>query len=167
MKATFITIALGLLVATLFANDLPDDIQTAQSRYNNDIESAIKPIRDRYVAKLENAKKTAILRNDIKAAEAIAAEIERVSANFSNPTDILCAYYWSNHHDKWEFTPGGKLIQRGIGWGGKTWKFSPDQNFVELVFFNDQKHIYAFQDGILVHYDPSWGAFQKSPKKRR
>ena len=167
MKPKLITLAVLSLVATLAADDLPSDIQSARARYDSDVEAATKPLRERYLWTLENAKKSAISRNDTKAANAIAGETKRVSipADLNSPKAILCAYLWANHQDKWEFTPGGKLIQHGTGWGGKSWKLSPDQKSVELTFFNDKQHTYAFKDGVLVHSDPDWGAFQKTPKE--
>jgi hypothetical protein len=77
-------LVLQLVLATaftlpLFAQEkLPPEIAALRSRYEVDLEGAAKPVRDRYVGQLETARRTAALRNDLKTANAIDAEIKRV-----------------------------------------------------------------------------------------
>jgi hypothetical protein len=77
-------ILIQILLATVltlpgFAQEkLPPEIAALRSRYEADLENAAKPVRDRYVGQLETAKRTATLRNDLKTANAIDAEIKRV-----------------------------------------------------------------------------------------
>ncbi len=163
MKLAFLLAVILSLGAKILADDA--EIQSARARYEDELEMVTKPVRDRYLATLESAKKTALLRNDTKSANEIATEIKRVAvlSDLGGAKAALCGYLWSNHQDKWEFNPNGKLVQHGTGWAGKSWRFSPDQKSVELTFFNDKHHVYAFKDGVLIHFDPGWGAFQKNP----
>jgi hypothetical protein len=85
-----------------------------------------------------------------------------------SPDAILTGSFWKNHQDTWEFRPTGKLIQRGTGWEGKSWRWLPDKKSVEITAIDpkkeQRKHIYSFKDGVLIHWDPAWGKFTKEPK---
>lgn len=67
------------LTGSLCAQEtLPPEVATARTRFEADLEASAKPVRQRYVSQLEAFKRSATLRNDLKSAVAIDAEIKRV-----------------------------------------------------------------------------------------
>lgn len=70
----------GLSRATIAQEENPDLVQ-AEAQYRKDTEFATKPIRDRYLSRLDALKRQLGARGDARAAVAIQEEIDRVLAS--------------------------------------------------------------------------------------
>ena len=166
--ASIICILVGLLAGNTSADEaaLPADVLANRARYEVEMAAALKPIRQRYIAQLESAKKAATSRGDLKGAVAIEAELKSMLEyqNADEKTAILCGSLWKNRIDTWEFFPDGRLVQRGEGMAGKSWKFASGRTTVEMYFENGKKQVSTFKNGVLMHFDPAWGAFTKLPR---
>ena len=83
-----IAIALRLSVGCILAQEDPADLVQARTVYQRDVEFATRPIRDRYVAKLETLKRSLGSRGEAKAAAAVQDEIDRVREITTGQTAI-------------------------------------------------------------------------------
>ena len=76
----FTAIALGISAASMLAQNEPAELTQARAVYQKDVEFATRPIRDRYVTRLEALKRGFGSRGDAKSAIALQDEIDRVKA---------------------------------------------------------------------------------------
>lgn len=88
-----------------------------------------------------------------------------VARNTLTAEQSLTSFVWTNHEDTFEFGPNGKFIQHGKGWEGKSWRFLHGKKMVELSFTNGRKAVLELKDGVLIHWDPKWGAYAKQSKE--
>ena len=72
-----IAVSLYVLTAILSAQEEPADLTQARTIYQREVELATRPIRDRYLLKLESLKKMLGSRGDIRAALAVQEEFEK------------------------------------------------------------------------------------------
>ena len=70
--------ALSISVAALQAQEEPADLIQARTAYQRDTEFATRPIRERYIIKLETLKRTLGSRGDIRAALAVQEELDKI-----------------------------------------------------------------------------------------
>ena len=89
-----IVITLGLSAAGTLAQEDPADLIQARALYQRDVEFVSRPIRDRYVTKLETLKRTLGSRGEAKAAAAVQDEIDRVKATVPEPGAEKLAGHW-------------------------------------------------------------------------
>lgn len=78
-------IPLVLAAAAALVEDEPTDLTQARSAFQRDIEFATRPIRDRYITRLETVKRTLGSRGDARGAAAVQDEIDRVRASAPDP----------------------------------------------------------------------------------
>ena len=86
--------ALGLSAVGTLAQEDPADLIQARALYQRDVEFVSRPIRDRYVTKLETLKRTLGSRGEAKAAAAVQDEIDRVKATVPEPGAEKLAGNW-------------------------------------------------------------------------
>ena len=86
---------LALLVATLLSTlgircggEEPSELVQARAVYRREIEFASRPIRDRYLSKLDALKRSLGSRGDARAALAVQEEIDAVNASLQEPADL-------------------------------------------------------------------------------
>jgi len=87
------TISLIVSLAAMFAavhgvaraQDDPPELSQVRGLYQKDVEFATRPIRDRYLLRLDSLKRTLGSRGDARGAAAIQDEIDRVHASIPDP----------------------------------------------------------------------------------
>jgi len=72
----------------IFADDEPGELAQARAGYEKDVEFATRPIRERYVSKLEVMKRSFGGRGDVRAALAVQQEIDRLQASLGGAGDF-------------------------------------------------------------------------------
>ncbi|MEQ1852145.1 MAG: hypothetical protein ABMA01_11200, partial [Chthoniobacteraceae bacterium] len=78
-------IAILLIICSLFparrgADDAPDELARARAVFEKEIEFSTRPIRDRYISRLDSLKRSLGSRGDARGAAAVQDEIDRVQA---------------------------------------------------------------------------------------
>lgn len=71
-------LALCVPFAAALAQEEPAELTQTKAMYQRDVETATRPIRERYLGRLELLKKSIAARGDIRAALAVQEEIEKV-----------------------------------------------------------------------------------------
>jgi hypothetical protein len=67
------------------AEDEPAELQQARAQFQKEEEFALRPLRDRYVARLQTIKRTLATRGDVRAAVTVQDEIDTVQAIVNEP----------------------------------------------------------------------------------
>jgi hypothetical protein len=80
--------AFGMRVGPLLADEEPGELVQARAGYQRDVEFATRPIRDRYLGRLESLKRSLGSRGDAKGAIAVQAEIDRMKTAASDASGI-------------------------------------------------------------------------------
>lgn len=70
------------------ADEVSDELAKLHATFDKDIEFATRPIRDRYVSRLEGLKRSLGSRGDARGAAAVQDEIERVAASAPVPATV-------------------------------------------------------------------------------
>ncbi len=76
-----VIVLLIVLLSTVwqvFAEELPPEFTQAKASYERDVEFALRPIRDRYLLKLESLKRSLGARGDVRVALVVQEEIDRI-----------------------------------------------------------------------------------------
>ncbi len=78
----------SLLLASLSpANEPPAELKQAQAQFQKEVDFALRPMRGRYVARLQTLKRTLISKGDLRGAVAVQDEIDLTVAT-ANETEI-------------------------------------------------------------------------------
>ena len=70
------------------ADDEPVDLVQARALYGKELEFTTRPVRDRYLAKLDSLKRTLGSRGDARGAVAVQEEIDLIKAASADPADV-------------------------------------------------------------------------------
>ena len=119
------TILLVLSMATraLRAEDEPPELAQARAMYQKDVEFATRPIRDRYLSKLDVLKRSLGARGDARGAAAVQDEIDRLKATITGIAAIArfvgfwALDYGSGSTRKYTIRSDGTLIMSEINGG--------------------------------------------------
>lgn len=79
----------------VMAEDEPAELMQARSSYQKDVEFATRPIRDRYLSRLNALKRLVGGRGDVRSAVAVQEEIDRVNSSIPDPGFEKFAGSWS------------------------------------------------------------------------
>jgi hypothetical protein len=77
--------ALWCFVSLVRADEEPAELQQARAQFQKEEEFALRPLRDRYVARLQTIKRTLATRGDVRAAVTVQDEIDTVQAIVNEP----------------------------------------------------------------------------------
>ncbi len=75
----------------LEAQETPAELQQAKAQHQKEVDFALRPIRERYIARLETLKRTLAGKGDVRAAVAVQDEIDLQSA-MVNESAIIAKY---------------------------------------------------------------------------
>lgn len=79
---------LTLICHSVGADEEPPDLASARTTFEKDLDFATRPLRDRYLSKLDMLKRSLGSRGDARGAVAVQEEIERVRATILTPRDL-------------------------------------------------------------------------------
>jgi hypothetical protein len=91
-----ILLALALMACSrAHSDEIPAELQQAKAQHQKEVDFALRPIRERYIARLETLKRTLAQKGDVRAAVAVQDEIDLLSSQLNEPTII------SKHAGTW------------------------------------------------------------------
>jgi hypothetical protein len=96
---TFPALAFGL-ATQVFAQEIPAELQQAKAQYQKEVDFTLRPLRERYLARLETLKRTLAGRGDVRAAVAVQDEIDLLTATINESAII------AKHAGTWISQPG-------------------------------------------------------------
>lgn len=108
-------LALGVPGSARSAEEEPPELAQARSVYQREVEFATRPIRDRYLSRLDALKRSLGSRGDARAAIAVEEEIDRVKAATADNADVArFAGVWnisynSGMTNRWTIKPDGSV----------------------------------------------------------
>lgn len=82
-------LAFGIGVSVLPAQDGIEELARSREGFEKEISFATRPIRDRYLSRLESMKRSLGSRGDARAAAAVQDEIDRVNAMSPEPSGVV------------------------------------------------------------------------------
>jgi hypothetical protein len=83
MKPIALISACSILLSTAFAADPPPEVAAARARYRAAVAAAIKPVRDRYAAELQQLKSRAVTTKNLDLANALDQELQSLSSEIT------------------------------------------------------------------------------------
>lgn len=84
LAAISLVFCLGLSASG--ADEVPDDLVKLRAAFDKDVDFATRPIRDRYVSRLEALKRSLGSRGDARGAAAVQDELDRIRVTSGGPT---------------------------------------------------------------------------------
>jgi hypothetical protein len=104
-------------VGPLLADEEPGELVQARAGYQRDVEFATRPIRDRYLGRLESLKRSLGSRGEVKAALAVQLEIDRLKAAVSDAAGV------AKFAGVWQIIYDNAVVRRYVitGDGAVTW----------------------------------------------
>jgi len=86
--------AMFFFLPQLSANDEPPELQQARTQFEKEVDFALRPMRDRYVARLQTLKRSLVSKGELRAAVVVQDEIDLIVATV-NESAILARYVGS------------------------------------------------------------------------
>lgn len=88
-----IVLALSILgtSSSIFAQDAVPELQQAKAQFQKEVDFTLRPVRDRYLSRLQALKRTLATRGDVRAAVAVQDEIDLITA-ITNEAAIMAKF---------------------------------------------------------------------------
>ena len=152
------------LSRTVFAQEETPELAQAEAQYRKDIEFATKPIRDRYLSRLDALKRQLGARGDARAAVAIQEEIDRVLASIPDENIAAAAAklagtwkitYTNGDIRTYAFSADGTASFLSINPAGQVYG-----TFKKRLMFKNGEVLLEFQEGAIERLKLSGGRLQ-------
>lgn len=159
-----VILAFGANSSAMAAEEVPDELVKLRTAFDKDIDFATRPIRDRYLSRLEILKRSLGSRGDARGAVAVQDEVDRILGTIGGPVTFAKfagtwkVAYSDGHFSRYIITPDG--VVKGGDFDGKaplvTGKLLVKGNDVLLDFNNSviERLKIVEKNLVIEHFSP-------------